>query len=192
MGNKGIKPVCSYFNCIWRSRYYPTSNRFSHFWVRPPRGLLSNSEHSLLRLQRGRSRPSRISFSVTLSRAWFFCFFIWRLVKHQRFPSQSEIFHFSRPIFCLLRSGKISQTWCPWQESLIWTLFWQDSEYHETEGPEYEVVNISPVALEVLDKLEDKLKEAIMRHDNGINIKEGILEFGHIFLKTFSPRPSPV
>ena len=43
------------------------------------------------------------------------------------------------------------------------------------------MVNISPVALEVLDKLEDKLKEAMMRRDNGINIEEGILEFGNIF-----------
>ena len=43
------------------------------------------------------------------------------------------------------------------------------------------MVNISPVALEVLDKLEDKLKEAMMRRDNGINIEEGISEFGNIF-----------
>lgn len=43
------------------------------------------------------------------------------------------------------------------------------------------MVNISPVALEVLDKLEDKLKEAMMRRDDGINLEEGILEFGTIF-----------
>ena len=53
------------------------------------------------------------------------------------------------------------------------------------------MVNISPVALEVLDKLEDELKEAMMRRDNGVNLEEGILEFGNIFFKHFSPRPFP-
>ena len=53
-------------------------------------------------------------------------------------------------------------------------MFCQDTDYHETGEPEYEVVNISPVAADILDKLEDKLKETMMRRDN--KIEEGILE----------------
>ena len=52
-------------------------------------------------------------------------------------------------------------------------MFRQNTDYHETGEPEYEVVNISPVA-DILDKLEDKLKETMMRRDN--KIEEGILE----------------
>ena len=69
--------------------------------------------------------------------------------------------------------------------------FWQDNEYHETEEPEYEVVNISPVDVKVLERLEDKLKDAMIRRDNRMGLEEGILE--HIsnkdpyFLELFDP-----
>ena len=55
-------------------------------------------------------------------------------------------------------------------------MFCQSTDYHETGEPEYEVVNISPVAADILDKLEDKLKETTMRRDNKIDLEEGILE----------------
>ena len=56
-------------------------------------------------------------------------------------------------------------------------MFCQNTDYHETGDPEYEVVNISPVAVDVLEKLEDKLRETMISRDNRINLEEGIAEF---------------
>ena len=55
-------------------------------------------------------------------------------------------------------------------------MFCQNTDYHETGDPEYEVVNISPVAVDVLEKLEDKLRETMIGRDNRINLEEGISE----------------
>ena len=39
------------------------------------------------------------------------------------------------------------------------------------------MVNISPVALDVLENLEDKLQETIINRNNRINLEEGILTY---------------
>ena len=47
---------------------------------------------------------------------------------------------------------------------------------YETDEPEYEVVDLSPVTMEALDRLEEELREAKMRRENLIKFEEGILE----------------
>ena len=47
---------------------------------------------------------------------------------------------------------------------------------YETDEPEYEVVDLSPVTMEALGRLEEELREAKMRRENLIKFEEGILE----------------
>ena len=58
---------------------------------------------------------------------------------------------------------------------------------YETDEPEYEVVDLSPVTMEALGRLEEELREAKMRRENLINFEEGILEptYKYTWLHTY-------
>lgn len=45
---------------------------------------------------------------------------------------------------------------------------------YETDEPEYEVVDLSPVTMEALGRLEEELREAKMRRENLINFEEKV------------------